>query len=217
MKVNIFVYLILISNAVTAEVITLDEMPDKMILPCVREIPIEKLTTAIIPMMPFRGVNLIFPFELNSEVTNYSLSGSDLWKVEKSLASSNIVTLSFAKFKDDYSTVQDLTISTENFIFSLALHAVNNPMRHCTNIKFTLSEEELKRLEESEKKKYIEALASEHEEKLLDLDNQVNEKALLLVAGLANKTPKKSRIKEEGAIKFSNGDEAVVYVKDKKV
>lgn len=218
MKIKALIFL-LMTGAAQAEVVVLDELPESMITPCVREIPISPLTRAIIPMIPWRGVNLTFPFELSQESTHYNLSGGDVWDFDKSFKGSNIVPISFKQFDNtkNWGTVQDFTISTKGYVFSLALHAVNDPAGHCTNVIFTLSEEEKKRIEQDNKQNYQEILQRDHQERLAKLDDTAEEKALLMVASLAKRDPEKERINEEAEVTFPNGDDAIAYVKGVKV
>ena len=189
--------LMLVVGAAQAKVVVLDELPEEMIKPCVRKIQISPLTREIIPMIPWRGVNLIFPFELEADSTHYSISGGDVWSFDSALKGSNIVPISFKKFdiSKNWGTVQDFTISTKGYVFSLALHAVQDPLEHCSNVIFTITEEEKKRLEDTEKKNYQEVLKQDYQEKLANLDDMAEAKAMLLVASLANRSPKKERIK----------------------
>ena len=216
---NVWVILVLLlSGALQAQTVVLDELPKRMILPCEREIPVSKLTRAIIPMIPWRGINLAFPFELEEGTTNYTLSGGDVWAFDKAMKGSNIVTLTFKKFDQNknWGTVQDFTISTPNYVFSFALHAVKDPSEHCTNIRLTLSDAERKRLLKEKKQNYRETLDQEYAAQFAALDNTAEEKALLMVGSLAQRKPDRTRIKEEGSLRLSNGDELVVYVKNRK-
>ena len=208
----------LLSSAVQAETVVLNDLPESMILPCEREIPVSKLTRAIIPMIPWRGINLVLPFELEDETTNYTLSGGNVWTFDKAMKGSNIITLTFKEFdpNKNWGTVQDFTISTPSHVFSFALHAVKNPSAHCTNIRLTLSAAEKKRLLEEKKKNYRLALDQEYAAQFADLDNTAEKKALLMVASLAQSKPERTRIKEEGTLRLPNGDELVVYVRNSK-
>ncbi|MBV1929930.1 MAG: hypothetical protein KUG81_10525 [Gammaproteobacteria bacterium] len=211
--------LLLMANIARAEVVVLDELPHRMIMPCVREIALSELTRAVIPMIPWRGVNLMFPFELSPSATNYTLSGGDVWEFDPALKESNIVPVNFKAFDPvrNWGTVQDLTISTKGYVVSIALHAVQDPEAHCTNIQFTLSDEEKQRVEQASKKQYLDVLKRDYQAKLAELEQVAGEKALLLVASLAQDKPKRGRIKEEDSIVLPNGDDAVVYVKESKV
>ena len=213
-----YVLALLLSTTLQAQTVVLDELPEKMILPCEREIMVKKLTPAIIPMIPWRGVNLMFPFELDEDVTVYSLSGGDVWTFDKALKGSNIVTLTFKEFDKNrnWGTVQDFTIATQGYVFSFALHAVQDPSKHCTNIRLTLSEAEKKRLVEERKQNYRKVIEQEYAEQFSKLDDNAEEKALLMMAGLAQSKPERTRIKEEGTLKLPNGDELVVYVANSK-
>ncbi|MBV1871857.1 MAG: hypothetical protein KUG83_04860 [Gammaproteobacteria bacterium] len=216
---NVWVILVLLlSGALQAQTVVLDELPKRMILPCERELPVSKLTRAIIPMIPWRGINLAFPFELEEGTTNYTLSGGDVWAFDKAMKGSNIVTLTFKKFDQNknWGTVQDFTISTPNYVFSFALHAVKDPSEHCTNIRLTLSDAERKRLLKEKKQSYRETLDQEYAAQFAALDNTAEERALLMVGSLAQRKPDRTRIKEEGSLRLSNGDELVVYVKNSK-
>ncbi len=208
--------LLIMSGMASAE--QFNQLPNSMIMPCKREIPLEPLTRAVIHVLPGRGVNLTFPRELDMDgsTTSYTMSSEDILTFEKAINEANIVPIGFKKFKPDtdIGQVRDFTIATKSHVVSLGLSVDVDPSSHCTNVIFTLTEQERKRLEEEEKKHYKMVLDAQFKERQEALDKEVNEKALLLVAGLAEETPDRWRISEENTLETKKGDQVIGYVRD---
>ncbi len=183
--------------------------PDDKVAPCVRNIDTREITRAVISMEPFRSVNFIFPFKLDDASTIYSLSSDKIWGYE-SAKGQKIVNVSFKSFNNsDWGKVNDFSISTHGYIFSFTLKA--EPGKHCSNVVFTLSEEEKKRIEEGEQKKYLEAIKADYNQKFADLNLLAEQKALNLVASLAQEEPDSTGIHEEDSLELSNGDSLQVF------
>lgn len=215
---KIFYLIILISMSINAEEIkklsiqeVLDIMPiDSDVMPCNKSIDITKTTKAVISVTPFRGINLIFPFKLDDDETIYSLSSGSLWTYYPAKGS-NVVTIIYNKFDHDkWGTVHDLTIVSHGFTFTLALKA--DIANHCTNVIFSLSEKERKKMIALEKKLYLEVLKKEHDIAIKNINERAEKIALNLVGALANSSPKTTSIHEENILELSNGDEIVGYV-----
>lgn len=210
------VSLLIMSGITNAE--QFNQLPNSMIMPCKREIPLEPLTRAVIHVLPGRGVNLTFPRELDMDAstTSYTMSSEDVLTFEKAINEANIVPIGFKKFKPDtdIGQVRDFTIATKSHVVSLGLSVDVDPSSHCTNVIFTLTEQERKRLEEEEKKHYKMVLDAQFKERQEALDKEVNEKALLLVTGLAEETPDRWRISEENTLETKKGDQVIGYVRD---
>ena len=205
---------LIFSQLAIAGAVQVETLPDKYIMPCTREIPLKGFTKGVIPIYPMRMVNLTFPFPLEKEKTNYAISSDKIWGFKKVFDGSNIVPIYYKEFDaNDLGMVHDLTISTDQHIISLALrHGTEE--EHCSNIVFTLSEEEKARLEKERKEAFAAKLQEEYQEKVKQLEESAEDKALLLVAGLAKGDEDYERIKEEGVLELSNGDEVVSYVKE---
>jgi hypothetical protein len=187
--------------------------PDSVIAPCVRNVQIEPITKTVIHMTPFRGVNLIFPFQLFDDKTVYSMSSDKMWKFERA-SGTNTIPIYFNEFKDGYwGNVNDLTIAVEGLTFSLSIVADPDLTQHCSNIVFDLSPEMKAKMDAKRKEAYEVALKQKYEEKMKQLDVEAENKALLLVGELANTRPDSERINEEDALKLAHGDELVAYVK----
>lgn len=207
--------LVAVSGFAQAETVRLTQLPDELAMPCTRQIPLQKLTQAVVPIIAGRGVNLMFPKEIpiSSETeTTYTLSAADVFQFLKASEGSNIVPVSIKQFS--VGAVRDFTIATRNFAVSLALKAETNPERHCTNILFTLTEDERKRILKEEKERYQAVLDAQYKDRMRQLDKEVNDKALLMVGGLAEETPDRWRVNEEGTLELKNGDEITAYVRD---
>jgi len=184
--------------------------PDNKVMPCVRKIPITQITRAVIPIEPFRGVNFIFPFKLENANTLYSLSSDKLWDYNRANGL-NIFNVFYKSFNSsDWGKVNDLSIAVNDYNFSLTLKA--EPGRHCSNIVFTLSEEEKKKLVDGETKEYLTALDIEYELKVRSLDVEAERRALKIVGALVSANVNTTRIHEEKTIELPNGDEIIVYV-----
>lgn len=217
MKVKaIGIPLLIMSSMTMAE--QYNQLPNSMIMPCKREIPLEPLTRAVIHVLPGRGVNLTFPRELDMDesTTSYAISSDDILTFEKAINEASIVPIGFKKFNPstDIGQIRDFTIATRSHVVSLGLSVDADPSSHCTNVIFTMTEQERKRLEEEEKKNYKLLLDAQFKERQEALDKEVNEKALLLVAGLVEETPDKWRINEENTLETKKGDRIVGYVRD---
>lgn len=208
--------LLILSSMAMAE--QYNQLPNDMIMPCKREIPLEPLTRAVVHVLPGRGVNLTFPKEIDMDAstTSYALSSEDILTFEKAINEANIVPIGFKKFnpETDIGQIRDFTIATKNHVVSLGLSVNVDPSSHCTNVIFTLTEKERKRLEEEEKKNYKLVLDAQLKERQKALDKEVNEKALLLVAGLVEETPDRWRINEEDMLETKKGDRFIGYVRD---
>ena len=213
------VALMMISGVVMAErVVELDHLPDHMVKPCHREVPLSRLTSAVVPVLPGRGVNLMFPkvLELSKDNVSVSLSSDDLLQAKPLMEDAAIIPIGFKKvdYQRDVGEVRDMTIALEHFTVTLGLTVDLDPTRHCTNIEFTLSEAQRKRVEQEHKERYQAALDAKFAQRMEQLDREVEEKALLMVAGLATDTPEQWRIKEASALELANGDEVELYVRD---
>lgn len=212
--------LALLAGAATGEeqVVELKRIPGSMVKPCERPVPLTELTRLVVPMFPGRGVNLILPRELDlrSEDVGYSMSSDDIITYKKMISGSSIVPLGFkaVDFKRDDGKIRDFTITTENFVISIGVQVDTDPSRHCTNIIFQLTEAERQRIEKINAERYQAVLDNKYRERMEQLDREVANKALLLVAGLATENPDLWRIKEEGLMELSTGDEIIAFVRD---
>jgi len=183
---------------------------DKDVMPCTVHVNTTKITKAVIPMTPYRGLNLIFPFKLFNESTIYALSSTRIWKFDKANGT-NVVPVTFTSFNNSqWGTVHDLTIVSNGFTFTLTLKA--DIANHCTNIVFDLSEEEQNKIIAKEKKQYLEVLRLDHEKALGNLDKEAKKKSLALLGTLALTQPDSTGVHEEGVLELNNGDEIVGYV-----
>lgn len=198
-----------------AEPVRLTQLPDELAMPCTRQIPLQKMTQAVIPILTGRNVNLMFPKEIpigNEHETSYTISADDVFQYLEASEASNIVPISIKGPRPG--AVRDFTIATRNFTVSMALKHEVNPERHCTNILFTLTEDERKRILAEEKERYQAVLDAQFNDRMKQFDKEVNEKALLVVGGLAEETPDRWRVNEEGILELKNGDEITAYVRD---
>ncbi|MDH5727402.1 MAG: hypothetical protein OEZ58_00215 [Gammaproteobacteria bacterium] len=191
-------------------------LPDHLIKPKTCEFELEEITRLVVPIMPFRGVNLIFPFELLKTETMYSLSGNNIWNYKEAIDKGNIVPIYFKEFKKDlYGTVQDFSIVTGNYLVSIGLTAVNDPERHCTNVKLNLSDAEKQRIETQRKTNYKTILEQEYQEKYKALDQMAEDKALQLIGEIVVRDDySRQRIKEEGFAKMVNGETVKAFVNE---
>lgn len=187
--------------------------PDELVMPCERPVPVDDITRLVVPMTPFRGVNLIFPFELDDDATTYSLSSNLVWDFTTAQGR-RMVPIHFAKFQDQWGEVADFTIATGDYIFSITLKADPSIKNHCTNIVFEFTEEQLKAIREGERKEHLARLDAEYEKKLAALDDQASNKALELVGSLAKGQSSSSGIHETNGLVLSNGDEIEIYVEE---
>ena len=207
--------LLAVSGLAQAEIVKLNKLPDELAMPCTRPIPLQKLTQAVVPILVGRNVNLMFPKEIPmgpGTETTYTLSTDEVFNLMDASEGSNIVPVGVKTAK--IGAVRDLTIATRAFTVTLALKVENNPERHCTNILFTLTEDERKRILKEEKERYQAVLDAQYQDRMRQLDKEVNDKALLMVGGLAEETPDRWRVNEEGTLELKNGDEITAYVRD---
>jgi len=181
-----------------------------LIKPCKRSVDVTELTRLVVPMTPFRGVNLIFPFELADNSTTYSISSDNVWSFIPAKGG-NIVPINFNQFKNEWGEINDLTIEHKGYVFSIALVAVKDLKQHCTNIVFKLSDAERKKMQEKDKKRYLDALKREYQQKFDELDNQANHLALNMIGELVTANPYEKNIKEEQELALSNGDVLSLY------
>lgn len=203
------------AGSAQAERIVLNQLPDELAMPCTRTIPLQKMTQAVIPILRGRNVNLMFPKEIplgDGSETTYTLSADDVFSHKRASEGSNIVPIAIKDWKAG--ALRDFTVATRNFTVTLALRADTDPQRHCTNILFTLTDDERKRILAEEKERYQNVLDAQFNDRMRQLDKEVNDKALLMVGGLAAETPDRWRVNEEGALELKNGDEVTAYVRD---
>lgn len=219
-KINVAALILVMTvGAAQAErVVKLERIPGSMVKPCERSVPLTELTRLVVPMFPGRGVNLILPKELDlrGEDIGYSISSGDIMTYKKMIGGSRIVPLGFKSvdFDQDDGKVRDFTITTENFVISMGLTVDTDPAMHCTNILFELTEAEKQRIEKINTERYQAVLDNKYRERMEQMDREVADKALLLVAGLATDNPDLWRIKEEGYMELPTGDEVIAFVRD---
>ena len=185
--------------------------PESVAKPCVKTVDLNQLTRLVVHMTPFRGVNLVFPYDLPKDKTTVTLSSTNTWDVEPPNGS-NLLTVYFSSFQDNWGELQDLTVKTEDHMVSIGLVADQNIMNHCTNIVFELSPAEAERLKNKKKEAYVRELDAQFQERMAKLDDEVNNKALSLVGSLSQGDIDTNRIKETESMDLSNGDEIEVYV-----
>ena len=196
----------------SASFATANVLPDEVVMPCERRIEVSELTRIVVPMTPFRGVNLIFPFDLQDQQTTYSLSFDQIWSFSPA-GGTNMVPVYFKSFAGEWGELTDFTIATRHHVFSITLKADPDIRNHCTNVIFDFTEEQLQRIREGERKEHLEALDAEYQKKLASLEEDVNRQALKLVGNLASQRPRNIRIHEDNSLRLSNGDQVEVYVR----
>lgn len=188
-------------------------LPDSVVMPCERHVEVQDITRLVVPMTPFRGVNLIFPFELNEASTSYSLSSDLVWDFREA-AGTALVPIYFSNFSDQWGELADFTVTTGDYIFSITLKADPNLKNHCSNVVFDFSDEQIKKIREGEKKEYLAALDAQYQEKFAELDEQAANKALELVASLSKGNPSDTGVHEYNTLELSNGDEVELYIEE---
>lgn len=190
-----------------------DIPPDELVMPCERHVQVDDITRLVVPMVPFRGVNLIFPFELNNATTTYALSSNLVWDFAKA-DGTRMVPISFASFAGEWGELTDFTIATGDHIFSITLKADRDIRNHCTNVVFDFSPEQLQAIRDGERQEHLARLDEEYQAKLDALDEEASQKALELVGSLAQGSPSDSGIHEYKTLVLSNGDEVELYVQE---
>lgn len=186
-------------------------LPADVVKPCERHVEVDKITRITVPMVPFRGVNLIFPFELDNSKTVYSLSSSNTWNYNKA-DGSNLVAIHFSQFSNQWGELADFTIKHGEYLFSITLQADPNLKNHCTNIVFDFSEKQLKEMREKKKEEYLAKLKKKYERKMEQLDQEAESRALKLVGALAQTEADYSNIHTYETVELDNGDEIELYV-----
>lgn len=187
--------------------------PDQVVKPCEKHYNLSAITRIVVPMTPFRGVNLIFPYPLHDNKTLVSLSSNLTWKAERAKGG-NIIPVNFTAFANNWGEMNDLTISTGDHVVSVGLVADPNVMNHCTNIVLDLSPEELERIKNGRKEAYKQELDAEYQERLSKLDQEIDNKALALVGSLAQEELDISKVHEANSLVLRNGDEIELYVEN---
>lgn len=188
-------------------------LPDSVVMPCERHVEVSDITRLVVPMTPFRGVNLIFPFELNETSTSYSLSSDLVWDFKEAEGTA-LVPIYFKNFSDQWGELADFTVTAGGYIFSITLKADPNLQNHCSNVVFDFSDEQIKKIREGEKKEYLAALDAEYQEKLAGLDEKAANKALELVASLSKGRSSDTGVHEYNTLELSNGDEIELYIEE---
>lgn len=188
-------------------------LPDSVVMPCERHVEVTDITRLVVPMTPFRGVNLIFPFELSETSTSYSLSSDLVWDFKEADGTA-LVPIYFQNFSDQWGELADFTVTAGDYIFSITLKADPNLQNHCSNVVFDFSDEQIKKIREGEKKEYLAALDAEYQEKLASLDEKAANKALELVASLSKGRSSDTGVHEYNTLELSNGDEVELYIEE---
>jgi hypothetical protein len=185
--------------------------PESVAKPCVKTVDLNRMTRMVVHMTPFRGVNLVFPYDLDKDKTTVSLSSQNTWNVNPPNGS-NLLTVYFSSFQNNWGELQDLTVKTEDHLVSIGLVADQNIVNHCSNIVFELSPEEAERIRSQKKAAYVRELDAQYEERMSQLDDEVHSQALALVGALSQEDIDVNRIKETKSMDLPNGDEIEVYV-----
>ncbi len=175
---------------------------DVGLLPCVREVSMTEFTRARVYMMPFRGVNLLFPMKLHKDTATLALSTSLLIQYTAP-EGSRLVPLTFKTYQgNEKGEIIDFSIITQdNYVFSIEVVVTDDPTWHCTNVVFTLSDKERKKLEARERENHHKALQAEYDRRFAELDAKAHKIALKRIGELAFVKPKTTNIYESGKLK----------------
>ena len=105
---------------------------------CVKKVVIEEdITKLSIPIVPPRGLNLIFPMRLYDDETIYNLSTNDIWSYNKAKGT-KLVSINYSQIVLERNGIMsDFTIMNDDLIFTIEL--VQRLKGHCSNYKFVLS------------------------------------------------------------------------------
>ncbi len=180
---------------------------------CERDIQVNPLTKAVIHMTPFRGVNLVFPFEVSLSNARFNMSSNRVFKYNPSQSKGNIVHVAFAAFETEKEgEVTDFSISMEDYIFSLRLVPTLDEKKHCSDILFSLNEEDQMAHQKKEEKAYLALHKKEYAQKLAELDHEADNRVLSIITDILQVKPKKINIKESGLLEISKRDAIEAYV-----
>ena len=182
----------------------LGSIPRDIAQSCVASVEVGRFTRTVVYVQPFLGVNLIFPIKLPDEKTLYSLSSDGIFDYKRAKGH-NIVPIYFKTTNPVFDEIQDLTIASGDYIFSIALVSTNDITQHCSNIKFTFSKDEIARIEEEKAAFAQKSYQREYASRLADLDTKANRKALEIVGDLAMSTPATERLFVEENHDFGTG------------
>lgn len=185
-------------------------VPEEAALPCDKHVQIESITKTVVRMTPFRGINLIFPFNLNDDATVYSLSSTGLWNY-KPAGGGSLVPVFYSTRDVKFNTIQDFTISTKDHVFTIALVADPDGDNHCSNIVFNYSAEQLAEIKAKKDVANGDKFKNEYASKLANVDSQAEKLALKFVGDVALTDPSKTKIYEEKEFPLANG-ELVIYI-----
>lgn len=186
-------------------------VPDEIAISCNKTVKVSSITKTVVRMTPFRGVNLIFPEKLSNDTTVYSLSSSEIWQFTKA-SGTRIVPLTYRTKKKVFGAIQDLTIATEDNVYSIALVAEPDIEKHCTNVVFEFSEEEKRKRDLKKRERQQLALKKDKNKNSSSLDHS----PLKLVAEVATSDPDDKNIYEEKSIDFESGS-LIFYIDKLKV
>lgn len=199
--------IVLIVNPIVAFADTETERPD--MTPCLKTVTLnERIIRLEVPMTPFRGLNLIFPFKLHDNLAVYSMSSNIIWNY-KQAAGSNIVPVYFARFSDGmWGTSADFLISQDDFIFSLTL--VASQTGHCSNYQFVLSGALKEEMEQEKKQLNRVAFDSVYQKKLDEVDQKVSNQVLDVIGNIVSSKKITTRIHEESSLDMDGKKNAIV-------
>lgn len=184
--------------------------------PCVNDVKTitidSNITRVKIPMTPFLGINLIFPFSVTDDSALYSISSNRVFDFKIS-NNTNLIPLYFKQFdKNLFGTSADFTLAYEDFIFSFLLTAL--PEGHCSNYRFEFSDAMAKRMTDKKDKRNENLAGAILNERIDEIDSEVNRRVLENIAGIIKGDRKKFRINEEANILISDHESVVLYIRD---
>lgn len=172
----------------------------------------DQIVRVEIPMTPFRGINLIFPFDIKDEKALYNISSDRVFDFHKS-NNTNLVPLYIKAFETAwFGTSADFTIAYDDFVFSFLITAA--PEGHCSNYRISLSQDLLKRMEAQKAARNAAMAGSLGNVTQEYIEDEVTKQLLNRIAAIVKGDHKKIRVHEEGELKTSSDDRVVLYLKN---
>lgn len=172
----------------------------------------DQIVRVEIPMTPFRGINLIFPFDIKDEKALYNISSDRVFDFHKS-NNTNLVPLYIKAFETAwFGTSADFTIAYDDFVFSFLITAAQEG--HCSNYRITLNQDLVKRIEAQKAARNAAMAGSMGNVTQEYIDDEVTQQLLSRIATIVKGDHKKIRVHEESELKISSEDSVTLYLKN---
>ncbi|MDH5647370.1 MAG: hypothetical protein OEZ01_15275, partial [Candidatus Heimdallarchaeota archaeon] len=189
-----------------------------------RKVDLNEFTKLVVELVPDLGVNIVFPFTLDSSKHKppfiQRVTNKNIFNVSenKEIAGQNYITITVNKpadggfVFDKHTYVGNLFLSVDGYHVSIVLKTTTNIKKHYTDIILMPSDKDRHYLIEKEVEHVRKAQIEEYKKKIEKLDERAVSMALAQVGSILLEKPQKKNIKEELRGKISNGETVTLFV-----